>query len=262
LPAVPLVHWEDAGAVRATVAVTTRLGGVSAPPYDTLNLGMHVGDQHDDVVVNRGRAARAFGVEPATLVFARQVHGTTATFVGPADAGRGLHSERDAVPGTDILVTTTSSVTLAVMVADCVPLALVDPTAGVLAVAHAGWRGVAAGAVAQALAAMTSRGARPDRVAAYLGPAVSPERYQVSDEVYGALAGAVTGELCPSVARPDGPGHWRIDLVAASRRQLLEGGVPAERITECPATTADNAFFSDRAQRPCGRQALLARLLG
>ena len=243
------------------MVVTTRSGGVSAPPYDTLNVGLHVGDRPEDVAVNRVRVAAAFDVEPTTMVFAQQVHGANAAFIGTTDAGRGLVSERDAVAGTDILVTTTPGVTLVVMVADCVPVALVDPTAGVLAVVHAGWRGTAAGGVTRALAAMADRGARPEQTAAFLGPAASPERYQVSEEVVRALAGAVRGGLTPSVARPDGPGHWLVDLVEANRQQLLEGGVRADAVVACTATTADEDFFSDRARRPCGRQALLARLL-
>ena len=261
-PAPPLVPWEDGAAFGVKVAVTTRHGGVSQPPYDTLNLGLHVGDRPGDVTTNRARAAAAFGVGLDTMVFARQVHGKRAALVGPEEGGRGSTSEDDAVPGADILVTRSSGVTLVVLVADCVPLALVDPAVPVLAAVHAGWRGTAAGAVAGALAAMTDQGAHPDRVRAFVGPAVAPHRYQVSDEVRGALSLAVPGgTLDPVVARPDGPGHWLVDLPAVNRLQLLEAGVPAEHIARSGATTDDDAYFSDRAQRPCGRFALLARLL-
>ena len=161
------------------------------------------------------------------MVFARQVHGAAAALVGPDDRGRGTVSEGDAVPDTDILVTASPGVTLAILVADCVPLALVDPEAGVLAAVHAGWRGTAAGAVGRALRAMTDCGADVGRVRAFLGPAVHPDRYQVSDEVHRALSDAVRpSALDPAVARPDGPGHWLVDLVAANRQQLVAGGVP------------------------------------
>jgi YfiH family protein len=260
--ALPLVSWGGAASWGAAVAVTTRHGGSSPPPFDTLNLALHVGDDPARVAVNRTRAARAFGVEPSALVFARQVHGSAVTLVGESDAGRGVASELDAVPDTDVLVTTSPGVTVAILVADCVPLALVDPEAGVLAGVHAGWRGTAAGVVTAALTAMAERGARPGRVRAYLGPAVPPERYQVSDDVREALAAAVPGGLPPPVARPDGPGHWRVDLVEANRRQLLAAGVEAGAITRSTASTADPSFFSDRGARPCGRQALFARLLG
>ena len=180
----------------------------------------------------------------------------------PEGAWRGTGSDDDAIADTDILVTDSPAVTLVIMVADCVPLALVDPEKGILAAVHSGWRGTAAGAVGSALDAMRKRGADPARVHAFVGPAVHPDRYQVTDAVRRGLA-AVTqpAELDTAVARPDGPGHWLIDLVAANRQQLVAAGVPAEHIAHAGATTADDPFFSDRAQRPCGRFALLARLL-
>lgn len=258
---VPLVWWEGAQDLGASVALTTRHGGVSSAPYDSLNLGLHVGDRPADVATNRVRAAEGFGVAFESMVFARQVHGVSAVVVGPDDGGRGLASEDDAVADTDILVTTSPDVTLVIMVADCVPLALVDPEAGVLAAVHAGWRGTAGGAVAAALETMGGCGARPDRVHAFLGPGVDPGRYQVSDEVAQAVAATRTpGALDPDVARPDGPGHWLVDLVAANRLQLAAAGVPAANIVDSGVTTSDEALFSDRAQRPCGRFALLARL--
>jgi polyphenol oxidase len=263
LPPVPLLRWDQASEHGAAVAVTTRHGGTSATPYDSLNLALHVGDDPGTVVDNRRRAAAAFGVALDTVVFARQVHGATAALVGSDDRGRGTVTEGDAVPGVDILVTTSPGVTLAILVADCVPLALVDPETGVLAVVHAGWRGTAAGAVGHALRVMTDRGADVGRVRAFLGPAVHPDRYQVSEQVIRALSDAVRpSALDAVVARPDGPGHWLVDLIAANRQQLAADGVESGHITDSGATTSDEAFFSDRVQRPCGRFALLARLAG
>jgi len=257
-----MLRWADAARLGVDVAVTTRHGGVSTAPYDTLNLGLHVGDDPEHVVANRARAAGALGVPLGDLVFARQVHDARTSLVRSGDRGRGTLSEIDAVPDTDVLVTATSGVTLAMLVADCVPLALVDPEAHVIAVVHAGWRGTAAGVVRSALRAMQNCGAQAGRVHAFLGPAVHPDRYQVSDEVPQALRQAVhPAPLDPAVARPDGAGHWLVDLVAANRQQLVAGGVRSARIAGCGVTTADEAFYSDRAQRPCGRFALLARLL-
>lgn len=262
-PALPLLRWDKASEHGAFVAVTTRHGGESAAPYDSLNLGLHVGDDPGTVVDNRRRAAAAFGVALDAVVFARQVHGATGVLVGRDDRGRGTASEDDAVDGADILVTVSRGVTLAILVADCVPLALVDPKAGVLAAVHAGWRGTAAGVVGRAIGAMTDHGAEVGRVHAFLGPAVHPDHYQVSEEVVRALSDAVQpSALDPAVARPDGPGHWLVDLVAANRQQLIAGGVPSDHITDSGATTSDEAFFSHRVQRPCGRFALLARLAG
>ena len=261
--AVPFLHWADAESLGASVAVTTRHGGVSEPPYDTLNLGLHVGDRPADVAANRTRAASAFGTGLDRAVFAHQVHGAGVSVVGADAGGRGRASDDDAIPDTDVLVTTTPAVTLVIMVADCVPLALVDPDAGVLAAVHAGWRGTAAGVTGTALATMWSLGAEPERVRAYLGPAVAPDRYQVSDEVRHTLAGAVgQGALDEGVARADGPGHWLVDLIAANRQQLREAGLRDDHVSVSGTTTSDGDFFSDRAQRPCGRFALLARLHG
>jgi hypothetical protein len=248
--------------VGADVAVTTRLGGVSQPPYDTLNLGLHVGDDATDVVTNRERAAGAFGVGLGEMVFVRQVHGAVAVFVGGGDAGRGARAEDDAVAEADVIVTSTPGVTLVILVADCVPLALVDPVARVLAVVHAGWRGTAAGVLGAGLDAMSERGAEAARVRAWVGPGVAAERYQVTDEVRDRLQGAVRPDaLDDGVAGPDGPGHWLVDLAAANRQQLRLAGVPGAQIYECGVTTADERLFSDRAARPCGRFALLARLV-
>ena len=245
------------------MAVTTRHGGVSAAPYDTLNLGLHVGDDPDHVVANRARAAAAFGVTLDDLVFAHQVHGAQARLVGPDERGRGTRSDDDALPDADVLVTVTPGITLAIMVADCVPLALVDPEAHVLAgrpCRLARDRGRAPWG--RPSAPCRRCGAETGRIHAFVGPAVHRDRYQVSEEVPQALRAVVgPAPLHPSVARPDGPGHWLVDLVAANRQQLVAGGVRDEQIVECGATTADEPFFSDRAQRPCGRFALLARLL-
>ncbi len=260
---VPLLRWADADDLGAAVAVTTRHGGVSPAPYDTLNLGLHVGDDPAAVATNRSLAAGAFGVEAGQLVFARQVHGAGVAVVGGAEAGRGTAAEEDAVADADVLVTTTPGVALVIMVADCVPLALIEPRAGVLAVVHAGWRGTAAGVVGAALEAMVERGAARADIRAWIGPAVAPGRYQVTDEVRQALEAAVgPAALDSDVARPDGPGHWLVDLVAANSQQLRLGGVPAGHISDCGVTTADARFFSDRAARPCGRFALMARLVG
>jgi YfiH family protein len=259
----PLLRWAqaEADAAGAAIAVTTRHGGVSHPPYDTLNLGLHVGDDLAAVVANRSRAAAAFGTALDDLVFARQVHGTAVAHVTRADAGRGTTSEEDALPATDIVVTTDAAVTLVILVADCVPLALVDPAAHVLAAVHAGWRGTAAGAVGAALSAMSEHGARPERIVAFVGPAVAPDRYQVGDDVRDALAARARRDgLVTTVAQPDGPGRWLVDLVAANRHQLLAGGVAPGRIFESGLTTSDPALYSHRAAQPCGRFGLLARL--
>jgi YfiH family protein len=259
---VVLEHWARAIDLGASVAITTRYGGVSTGPYESLNLGLHVDDDPTRVVTNRQRAAEAFGVPLESMVFAQQVHGATATVVGPEHLGRGTHTHADAVANSDILVTTSAAPTLVMLVADCVPLILIDPNAKVMAAVHAGWRGTAANAVGSALTTMATLGGRAERTVAFLGPAVAPERYQVGPEVHRGLAAAVAPTpLGPHVARPDGIDHWQVDLIAANRQQLELAGLAGQRILASGTTTADGDHYSDRAARPCGRFALMARLL-
>jgi YfiH family protein len=258
----PIHFWAPARALGVSVAITTRHGGVSTANYASLNLGLHVGDDPERVLVNRERAAAAFGRPLDTFVFAEQVHGTTVTTVGRTDQGSGISRMADAVPSTDILVTGSVGTTLVMLVADCVPMAVVDPDARVLAAVHAGWRGTAAGAVAAAVEALAQAGGRPERMTAFMGPAVHPSRYQVTAEVTEGLTRASAPEpLAPGVARPDGPDHWRVDLIAANRDQLVRAGLAPVRVFDSGTTTADPDCFSDRAARPCGRFGLLARLL-
>jgi YfiH family protein len=258
---LPVLRWPAISAAGVDAVVTTRRGGVSTVPYRSLNLALHVGDDPEAVAENRRRAAAAVGATPADLVFGAQVHGRTATVVTSADRGRGSTDLADALPGADALVTTEPGPVLVTLVADCVPLVLIDPGAGVLATVHAGWRGTAAGVTESALAAMAKLGADPSRVLAGIGPAVSPDAYRVGDEVADALRDALDGAPGDTVLRPSGDGGWLADLCEANRRALIRAGVAPERISLAGAATGEpGPFFSDRAVRPCGRFGLLARL--
>jgi YfiH family protein len=228
------------------------------------------------------------------VVWAAQTHGTGAAIVTAADRGRGADQLDGAVPGADVLVTADPGTVLAILVADCVPIVLYDPVAHVLACVHAGWRGTVARVTDAALAAMATLGTRAADVLAGLGPAVAPERYQVGEEVAGATHRCFGGSP-GQILRPDGPGHWLLDLPAANHRILAEAGVPAAAIHVAPqrtgaaagatprttstlsttptlsttsttgttsttSTTSPGHFFSYREQHPCGRFALLGRL--
>lgn len=252
--------WPALDALGVDAVVTTRDGGVSTGPYESLNLALHVGDDPAAVIENRRRAATALGADLDDLVFAAQVHGRSAVLVTEADRGRGAYRMTDAIPDADALVTNQRGVVLAILVADCVPIVLFDPSAGVLATVHAGWRGTVAGVTDAALDVMASLGAQPAGVVAGIGPAVSPRTYQVGDRVARAVR-ARFGDEADALLVADGPGHWRLDLPEANRRSLQAAGVPVEAISLATVGTgAGGPFFSDRAARPCGRFALLARL--
>ena len=286
-----LLTWPVLNASGADAAVTARSGGVSSGPYATLNLSLSVGDDQGCVRQNRRRLAAALGASLEDFVFARQVHGAGVRVVGAADRGSGALCLDDAIADADALVTATPGVVLAILTADCVPIVLHDPVAGVLACVHAGWRGTVAGVSAAALAAMQALGSRPSDVIAGIGPAIAAARYQVGADVHQAVTQAF-GPAAAAFIRPDAnpdahpdarpdahpdarpdsaPNRWLLDLWAANRHALVEAGVPAPQIHTTtlptgpiPTTTpaGPGYFFSDRSARPCGRLALVARLRG
>jgi hypothetical protein len=259
-----ILAWPMFDGLDLDVLVTTRAGGVSAGPYATLNLGLHVGDSPDDVLQNRRRVAAALGASPADFVYCNQAHGRTVQVVSADDRGKGALSLDGAIQETDALVTSDPEPVLVVMVADCVPIVLYDPVAHVLSCVHAGWRGTVARVAEAALEAMAKLGSRPEDVLAGLGPAIAPDRYQVGDDVRDAASRSFGGDA-GDIVRPDGSGRWLFDLWAANRRILVESGVADSRIQVAalptgPANNGGGAFFSDRAVRPCGRFAAVARL--
>jgi polyphenol oxidase len=259
-PALPAVRtWSVFDGLGVEAVVTSRAGGVSSGPYESLNLGLHVGDDPTRVLENRRRAASAIGLRLDDMVFCRQVHGREVAVVGDGDRGRGVRSADDA-PDADAVVTATTGLGIGVMVADCVPLVLYDPVAHVVAAVHAGWRGTVARVADAALEAMAALGADPGDVRAGIGPAITADRYQVGPDVVDAARDGFTGDL-DGIVRPDGTGRWTFDLWAANRRILVEAGVPAAHIEITSVGTGPGTpYFSDRAVRPCGRFAALVRL--
>jgi YfiH family protein len=257
-----VLTWPAFDRFDVDVIVTTRHGGVSSGPYASLNLGLHVGDAEQDVLENRRLAAAALGAGLGDVVFCIQAHGPNVTVVTTADRGSGALTQRDAIPGTDALVTMDAGVVLTVMVADCVPIVLYDPAAHVLACVHAGWRGTVRRVSEAAVAAMRSLGATPENVIAGLGPAIPPDRYQVGEEVYQAAREGLGERASQQVLREDGNGRWLFDLWTANRLVLQDVGVPGQNmhVAEIPTGSDPGLFFSDREVRPCGRFAAMARL--
>jgi hypothetical protein len=243
--------------------VTSTQGGVSAGPYASLNLGLHVGDSTEAVLENRRRTAAALGADLGDLVFCNQSHGRNVHVVTADDRGRGTLSKDDAIAATDALVTAEPGVVLVVMVADCVPIVLYDPVARVLSCVHAGWRGTVARVSQAAVEAMAALGSDPADIIAGIGPAISPGRYQVDRDVAEAARRCFGDRGAEDVLRPDGTGKWLFDLWSANRIVLREAGLRDDSIQLAAVPTGPaggSPFFSDRAARPCGRFAAVARL--
>lgn len=238
----------DGADVRAVV--TTRAGGASAGVYGSLNLGDHVGDDPGAVRRNRDRVAAALDV--GALTIADQQHGARCAVVDETLAGRGHAGRGDAsaaFPATDALVTNVPGVALAVLVADCAPVLLLDPVRRAVAVAHAGRPGLVRGVLAATVEQLrASYGTDPGDLIAGIGPCVGYESYEVGDAEADLL-----DAVLPGFTRRTRPGHRLLDVGGAAERQLADLGIGAVHRMRVDTRTSTDTFFSDRAQRPCGR---------
>lgn len=225
--------------MRVRRVVTTRAGGASRPPYDTFNLGDHVGDDEGDVYANRKRLASELGLAEDKLAWMEQVHGRTATVVDG--------TETAAAEATDALVTATPGVALVVLVADCVPILLADAEAGVVSAVHAGRVGTRVGVVPAAVEAMRSAGAEVGRIEALLGPAICGDCYEVPAAMAADVEKHVPGAACRT--RKGTPG---LDLRAGLWRQLADLGVGKIGV-DPRCTNEDKTLFSYRRDGTTGR---------
>lgn len=224
--------------------VSTRAGGVSDGPYTSLNLGASVGDRQDAVLENRARLARALGFEPARLVTTPQVHGKDVLVVDQTTAPSALSTR------ADILVSREPGYLLMQRFADCVPLLLWHAAAGIVSVAHAGWRGTAIGVAGRAVGAVAELGGDPCGLRAGIGPAIGPCCFEVGAEVVAQIPGADDASSIGPNGRP------YVDLWELNRRQLVAAGVPADRVEVAAVCTRcqPDRFFSHRALGyPAGR---------
>ncbi|NUK11363.1 peptidoglycan editing factor PgeF [Streptomyces lunaelactis] len=226
----------------AHFAFTDRWGGVSAVPYDELNLGGAVGDDPAAVLTNRKIAAKSLDLDPDRVVWMNQVHGTDVAEVdGPWGEG--------PIPQVDGLVTARRGLTLAVLTADCTPVLLADPVAGVVAAAHAGRPGMVAGIVPAAVEAMTSLGAEPFRIIARTGPAVCGRCYEVPERMRADVAAVE-----PAAWSETGWGTPAVDVTAGVHAQLEALGV-RDRQASPVCTLESRDHYSYRRDRTTGRLA-------
>lgn len=227
----------------AHFAFTDRWGGVSAAPYEELNLGGAVGDDPAAVRANREHAATGLGLDPARVVWMNQVHGREVAVVdGPwGDAGE--------IPAVDAVVTARRGLPLAVLTADCTPVLLADPAAGVVAAAHAGRPGLVAGVVPAAVEAMIALGAEPSRIVAHTGPAVCGRCYEVPEQMRAEVSRAV-----PASWSQTSWGTPAVDVTAGVHAQLDALGV-GDRHSSSFCTLESGDHFSYRRDRTTGRLA-------
>jgi YfiH family protein len=241
---------------------TGRNGGVSEPPYDELNVGLHVGDDPRVVLENRQRVAQALGVELSSFVIPQQVHRGEVRVVTTADRGRGVLTDEDALPEADALITREVGVVLAVMLADCVPLIVFDPVTPAVGVIHAGWAGTVRHVTRNTIEAMRSEfGGDPGRLLAGVGPSIGPASYEVGADV-AEWARAEFPET--DVLRAHGEQRYLFDLWSSNVADLTTAGVAREHIEVAGLDTfqVHTRFFSHRRQQPTGRFLAFASLRG
>ncbi|MDD2989177.1 MAG: peptidoglycan editing factor PgeF [Zoogloea sp.] len=234
------IHPDWPAPARVRALSTTRAGGLGTAPYNTLNLGTHVGDDPARVAANRAILRQALPAEPCWL---NQVHG-----VNVVEAGVG-----EGVPDADASVSRQSGRVCAVMTADCLPVLLCDRAGSVVAAAHAGWRGLHGGVIEATVAAMN---VSPGQLLAWLGPAIGPDAFEVGGEVRAAFMGA--DPASEAAFRPSSNRYkWLADIYLLARQRLARAGVT--RIYGGDACTVTDAarFFSYRRDGVTGRMASL-----
>jgi YfiH family protein len=241
---LPLTTYPSLAGKGVSHGVSTRGGGVSVGTYASLNLGASVGDAPEAVTENRARLALALGFEPDRLVTTPQVHGKDVLVVDETTAPHALSIR------ADILVSKTPGFLLMQRLADCVGMLLWHEWAGVVGVAHAGWRGTALGVAGRFVEAAADLGGEPDGLRVVVGPSIGPCCFEVGPEVVEQIPGAADASTIGPRGRP------HVDLWELNRRQLVAAGVPADRVDVAGACTRcqPDLYFSHRALGyPAGR---------
>ncbi|MFA5662575.1 peptidoglycan editing factor PgeF [Castellaniella sp.] len=237
---------------------TWRGGGASATPFDSLNLGLHVSDTESAVLENRRRLRQCLPAEPLWL---DQVHGTTVHDAdrGVAQSGASARPALALPPCADAAVTVQPRHPLAILTADCLPVVLADLDAGVLGVAHAGWRGLLAGVLENLLREMRARQPQARRWRAWIGPGIGPDAFEVGPEVRARFLSLAAQDARHFVACT-GTDRWLADLPGLARSRLRRAGVAGIEISAACTHGLPERFFSYRRQACTGRQATVAWL--
>jgi polyphenol oxidase len=241
--------WAASGDVYA--GFTTRNGGVSRPPYNSLNLGYNTDDARHNVEGNRSNLARAFDIQPHLLLTVRQVHGTDILIVDEPNPDLShFHTvECDAV------ITTQGGIMVGILVADCYPVLLFDPVRKIAAAVHVGWRGAAAGILDKTVQALNNLGCRPEQICGAVGPGIGGHRYEVDRPVRDAFrAGAGHWD---EISSEIDLGKWHLDLKMSCLLQLRGAGLDPDNIDAAAEDTCCHRelFFSYRRdQGKTGRQ--------
>lgn len=231
---------------------TTRNGGSSRPPFNSLNLGFNSGDQVSQVEANRAAVARAFDLEPHLLLTVNQVHGSEILVIDQSNP-EVSHFQRVA---SDAIITNQRNILIGILVADCFPVILYDPSKHVVGVVHLGWRGTAAGLLGRTIKAMQEVfGCLSSDLRAAIGPGIAAHRYEVDRPVRDAFRQGV-GQW-QRISTEVSLGHWQLDLQKSALLQLDESGLSrssVDVVAECTCCHKETFFSYRRDEGKTGRQ--------
>ncbi|UJL47860.1 peptidoglycan editing factor PgeF [Virgibacillus sp. NKC19-16] len=226
---------------------TTRNGGVSQPPFDTLNCGLHVQDEYDHVNLNRQILAKHLTIPLKNWVAGEQTHQTTVKIVGPEDKGKGAASHQSSIKSTDGLITKERGILCTAFFADCVPLYFFDPKHEFIGIAHAGWKGSVNRIGGQMVQKLQTVGVNPADLLVAIGPCISQQCYEVDENVIRHL----TLQDREKTVISRGNNRYLLDLKQLNVEILLQCGVLRNNIdvTNYCTFQDDALFFSHRRDK-------------
>jgi polyphenol oxidase len=248
------------GLLRSGVSVvfSGRRGAQGTPPFDGLNLSYSVGDEPAHVRLCRAKLASFAGIEISDTVFCRQVHGTVTRVAGPLERGRGSRDYESALYRCDAIITETKGLSIGVLTADCVPIAIVTRDGGAVAAVHAGWRGLVSGVIENCVRSLSKlSGVAPAEMVAFVGPHIGSCCFEVGEEV----AEVFRSRFSPEVASRGGTPH--VDMTLSCLIELEREGLQTGDVHfagDCTCCT-DDYFSFRRSGGATGRQGLIVSLL-
>jgi YfiH family protein len=233
---------------------TLRTGGLSTDNYSSLNLGLNSGDIRENVIANRNALCKALEINTDRFIFPKQAHSATVRVITTTFFSSGKEERNHFLHETDAIITTLKGVCIAVKTADCVPVLLYDPKQKVVSAIHAGWRGTAQNIVLTTIQRLVEEfGSDPADLIAGIGPSISPDVYEVGEDVHSQFDSAFYRDTNPVKT-----GKRRLDLWKANKHQLIQGGVSSDHIEIAKLCTWSDSdrFFS--ARRDCAKTGRMA----
>lgn len=243
--------------------ITTRISGYSQKPYDTLNIGLHVGDKKDDVLRNRKLVCQTMGYEVDSMIAMQQSHTANVRVIDAHYKGRGAREWEDGIENTDALVTDSKDIILSGMAADCSLNILYDPVKRVLGVCHSGWKGTVSGVLRNTISEMVKTfNCRREYIRVGIGPVICSKCYEVGDDLIEAMKDSFPSSFGGILSKTR-QGSWSISLVNALYMQLCGEGIKPGHIelsNICNACKIDEFYSYRNENRTTGRFGLFAVL--